>query len=102
MVIKSAILFRIKNLQKGTGRVSAVIFGKFVNLIQYNDRIGDTASLDSFHDPSGHSTDISTSVATDFRLITDTTKTDPYIFSSESPCNTLSDTGLPGSRSTDK
>ena len=98
MICKASILFRIQNLKKSTGRITAVILGELIHLIQYHNRISGTASLHSFHDPTRHSSYVSSSVPTDFRFIPDSPKTDPNIFAMKSPCNALPDTGLAGTR----
>jgi len=102
MIGKTEILLRIKDFQQRTCRISAVIMGQFIYLIQHHHRIRTAAALHALHDTSRHCSDISSSVTTDLSLIPDTAKTDPHIFPVQCFGNTLADTGLTSARCTDK
>ena len=102
MVCKASVLLRIQHFQKSTCRITAVIFGKLVHLIQYHNRICGSAPLHSFHNPAWHSTYVGSSVSSNFRFITDSTKTDTHVFTVKRTGNTLSDTGFSSSRCTYK
>ena len=102
VIRKSSVLFRIKNFQKRTGRISVIAHRQFVHFIQYHHRIGNTALTYSVHDASGHRPDIGTSVPSDVRLIPHTAKAYPDIFSAKCFCDAFSDAGLPGSGCTDE
>ena len=102
MVRKCIVLFRIQDLQKRACRVSAIILRQFVDLIQYHDRVGDTASLHAFHDAAGHGADVGAAVPADLCLIPDAAKADPHIFSPERAGDALADAGLAGAGSPHK
>ena len=96
MVRKCAVLFRVQYFQQGAGRIPAVIFGQLVHFIQHHDRIGRTAPLHGFHDPSRHGADVSPAVSADLRLVPDAAQADAGVFAPQRPCNALTDAGLAG------
>ena len=102
VVRKGIVLFRIKHLQKGARRIAAVIFGEFIYLIQYDNRIGRSAALNALHDPARHGSDIGPPVSANLRLIPDAAQTDSCVGPSKGSGNALSDTCLSGSRCTGK
>ena len=98
MIGERIILLRIQHLQQSTRRIAAVITAQLVHFIQHHDGICGTALLDPVHDPARHGADIGAPVPADLRLITHTAKAHPDILPMQSLCDTLSDTGLPGTR----
>ena len=98
MVCKGVILFRVQYLQQGAGRVSAVVSCQLVHFIQHHNRVRGAAAFHAFHNPAGHGSHISPSVATDFCFIPDSAQTDTHIFSPQSLSNTLANTGFTGTR----
>ena len=102
MIRKGAVLLRIQDFQQCAGRIPVVGSGQFIHLIQYHDRIGYTAFLDTIHDTSRHSPDISSSVAADICFVTHTAQADPDILPVQRLRDALADTGLAGTRRADK
>ena len=98
IIMECSILLRIKRFQKSRRRISLYILGKFIHLIEDDDRIGSTRTVDTVQDTSGQSTYVCLSVTADLRLIMHTAESDTYIFTSQSTCYGLSQTGLADSR----
>ena len=94
VICKAVVLFRIQYLQKGTCRVSAIILCELIHLIQHHDRVLDTASFHTLHDPARHGTYIRPPVASDLSLVTDAAQADPHIFPVQGFGYALPDTGL--------
>ena len=94
MICEGIVLFRIQHFQKGTGRISGIIFGKLIHFIQDHHRIHDSGPLHALHDPARHRSHIGSSVTTDLSLITNTAQADPDTFSPKSSGNALADAGF--------
>ena len=102
MIIKAAVLLRVKNLQKRRSRISPVIASCFIYFIQKHQRIADTCLLQSRCDPSGHGSYISSSVSSDLSFIPDTAQTDTDIFFVKGLCHRSGNRSLSGSRRSHK
>ena len=102
VIRKAEILLGIKDLQQCAGRIAVIGDRQLIHLIQHHHRIGNAALVDPVHDPAGHRADVGTPVSPDLRLITDSAEADPYILTSQSPCDALANAGLAGSGRSDK
>ena len=96
MIRKGVVLFGVQNLQKSTGRIPLEALCEFVYLIQDNNRIHRTGTLDALHNPARHSADIGSAVSPDFGFIPDSAQTDPDIFSSQRLRDAFAHAGFSG------
>ena len=94
VVCKCIVLLRIQYFQECACRISAIVLGQLVHLIQHHDRVGGAAALHSLHDPPRHGADIGPAVAADLRFVADASQTDADIFTAQRAGNALSDTCL--------
>ena len=102
MVRERCVLLRIKHLEQRACRITVIGSRKLIHLIQYHDRIGYPALLDSIHDTARHGSDIGPSVAADIRFIPYTAQGNTHILAPHRLGNCLSDAGLAGTGSSDK
>ena len=98
MIPKLHILLAVQHLQKGRGRISSVIGGHLVDLIQKHQGIGRARLAHGLRDPSRHGSHISLPVSPDLRLVMDSAQADPDIFLSQRPGHRPGDGSLSGSR----
>ena len=96
VIRKCIVLLRIEHFQKGTRRIAVVGGGELVDLVEYHDRVRNTALRDPIHDPAGHSPDIGPSVSPDIRLIPHTAEAHPDILSIQRLRDSLTDACLAG------
>ena len=99
VIRKGIVLLRIQHLQKSTGRIPIIGGGQLVNFIQHHNRIGGACLFHTVHNPSGHGSDIGSSMSPDIRLIPYTPQRNPHIFSGQSLGNAFANAGFTRSRS---
>ena len=102
MIREGIILLRIQHFQQRAARITAVIVGKLINLIQHHNRIRNSASLDAFHDAARHRSNVCTAVSANFRFVARAAQTDADIFPVQRPGNALPDGSFAGTRRTYK
>ena len=102
MIRERKVLFGIKSFQQSTCGISVKGGRKFIYFIQNHNGVGNACFVNSVHNPSRHSSDIRTAMASDIRFVMDAAQTDANIFTSECFCNALSDAGFSCARCANK
>ncbi len=96
VVRERAVLLGVEDLEEGARRVSRIGDGKFVDLVEDEDRVLRPCSLHALHDPSGQRPDVGPPVPSDLRLVFDAAEADPDVLPPEGVCDALPEACLAG------
>ena len=103
VVVESAVLLRIQNLQHGGGWIALYRHaGNLVNFVQHKDRVGGSGLPKKLYDPSRHRTDVCLAVAADLRLVMQAAQRHPDVLAPHSGCDRLAQRCLSDTRRTNQ
>ena len=88
------ILLGIQNLQQGRAGVTTIVRTHLIDFIQQKDRVGGARLGNGRHDSAGHGTHIGLPMASDVRLVVDTTQGNANHLSIQTLGNGIGDGGL--------
>ena len=85
MVPEFHILFPVQHLQKRGGGIALIVAADLVNLVQKHQGIAHAGLTHAFHDTARHGAHVGFPMASDFRLVPDTSQADAHVFLIQSP-----------------
>ena len=92
---EESILLGIEHFQQRGGRIAPEVSGKFVDLIEQDDRIGRLRLTHCRNDASRHGADIGAPMPADLGFVAHATQADSHEFATHRGGNRSTQTGLP-------
>jgi hypothetical protein len=101
MVDEVPVLLRIEHLEQSRRRITAVVGGELVDLVEQDDRVDRPGLLHGSDHAAGHRADVGATVTADLSLVANAAETDPdklavHRAGDRSPEACLADTGRSG------